>query len=116
MPGPCPLNSQSVENLTAFFNPAIVTDSEDRVYLFNRSEHPLIDLDKDGNYLNSWGEGVLTDTHGMFIDADENLYLPVKNNHVVLKYTRQDCPRRVSRSPWSVGASRWARIRRRPGE
>ena len=68
---------------------AIVTDSEDRVYLFNRGEHPLIVLDKDGNYLNSWGEGVLTDAHGMFIDADQNLYMPVKNNHIVLKYTRE---------------------------
>jgi DNA-binding beta-propeller fold protein YncE len=25
----------------------------------------------------------------MFIDADDNLYLPVKNNHVVLKYSSQ---------------------------
>ena len=65
---------------------AIVTDPEDRVYLFNRGEHPLIVLDRDGNYLASWGEGVLTDAHGMFIDDDQNLYLPVKNSHVVLKY------------------------------
>lgn len=68
---------------------AIVTDSQDRVYLFNRSDHPLIVLDREGNYLTSWGEGVLTDAHGMFIDAEENLYLPVKNNHVVLKYSSQ---------------------------
>ena len=65
---------------------AIVTDPEDRVYLFNRGEHPLIVLDRDGNYLASWGEGVLTDAHGMFIDDDQNLYMPVKNSHVVLKY------------------------------
>ena len=38
---------------------AIVTDSEDRVYLFNRGEHPLIVLDRDGNFLASWGEGQL---------------------------------------------------------
>ena len=31
----------------------------------------------------------MTDAHGMFIDAEDNLYLPVKNNHVVLKYTRE---------------------------
>ena len=68
---------------------AIVTDSQDRVYLFNRSEHPLIVLDRDGNFLSSWGEGVLTDAHGMYIDADDNLYLPVKNSHVVLKYSSQ---------------------------
>ena len=61
----------------------IVTDSQDRVYLFNRSDHPLIVLDRDGNYLTSWGEGVLTAAHGMFIDGDENIYLPVINSHVV---------------------------------
>ncbi len=65
----------------------IVTDSQDRVYLFNRSEHPLIVLDRDGNFLTSWGEGVLTAAHGMFIDADENIYLPVINSHVVVKYS-----------------------------
>ena len=66
---------------------AMVTDSLDRVYLFNRSDHPLIVLDKEGHFLTAWGEGVLTDAHGMFIDAQDNLYLPVKNNHVVLKYS-----------------------------
>ena len=66
----------------------IVTDSQDRVYLFNRSDHPLIVLDRDGNFITSWGEGVLDDAHGMHIDEDENLYLPVKNSHVVQKYDR----------------------------
>lgn len=65
---------------------AIVTDSQDRVYLFNRGDHPLIVLDREGKYLASWGEGVLTDAHGMYIDGQDNLYLPVKNSHVVLKY------------------------------
>jgi len=65
---------------------AIVTDSQDRVYLFNRGEHPLIVLDREGNFLNSWGEGQLPAAHGMFIDGDDNLYMPVKNSHVVLKY------------------------------
>ena len=65
---------------------AIVTDSQDRVYLFNRGDHPLIVLDRDGNFLSSWGEGMLPDAHGMYIDGDDNLYMPVKNSHVVLKY------------------------------
>ena len=67
----------------------IVTDSEDRVYLFNRSSHPLIVLDQGGNFLTSWGEDVLTDAHGMYIDGDDNIYLPVKDHHVVLKYSRE---------------------------
>ena len=67
----------------------IVTDSEDRVYSFNRSDHPLIVFDRDGNFLTSWGEGVLSDAHGMHIDDDDNLYLPVKNAHVVLKFDKR---------------------------
>jgi hypothetical protein len=63
----------------------IVTDASDRVYLFNRSEHPLIVLDRDGTFFTSWGEGVLSSAHGMFIDQHENIYLPVINSHVVLK-------------------------------
>jgi DNA-binding beta-propeller fold protein YncE len=65
----------------------IVTDSRDRVFLFNRSDHPLIVLDADGSYYTSWGEGVLSSAHGMFIDRQENIYLPVMNSHVVLKYS-----------------------------
>ena len=68
---------------------AIVTDSQDRVYLFNRGDHPLIVMDRDGRFLTSWGEGDLPDAHGMYIDASDNLYMPVKNSHVVLKYSSQ---------------------------
>ena len=67
----------------------VVTDSQDRVYCFNRSDHPLVVFDSDGNFLTSWGEGYLIDSHGMHVDADDNLYLPVKDGHVVLKYDTQ---------------------------
>jgi hypothetical protein len=65
----------------------IVTDARDRVYLFNRGEHPLIVLDRDGVFVTSRGEGILTSAHGTFIDERENLYLAVMNSHVVLKYS-----------------------------
>jgi len=65
----------------------IVTDARDRVYLFNRSAHPLMVLDRDGTFFTSWGEGVLSSAHGMFIDQHEHIYLPVINSHVVLKYS-----------------------------
>ena len=44
-------------------------------------------LDRDGVFVTSGGEGILTSVHGMFIDERENLYLPVMNSHVVLKYS-----------------------------
>ena len=48
----------------------VATDSQDRVYVFNRSEHPLIVYDRDGRFLRSWGEGVFTRPHGITIRDD----------------------------------------------
>ncbi len=42
---------------------AVAVDSKDRVYVFNRGEHPMVVFDRDGNFLKSWGEGVFTRPH-----------------------------------------------------
>ena len=67
-------------------------DSEDRVYLFNRSDHPLMVLDKDGNFLSEWGQGVLSDAHGIFISGEDYIYLPVRDAHAVVKCTLDGRP------------------------
>jgi hypothetical protein len=41
----------------------IVTDARDRVYLFNRGEHPLIVLDRDGAFVTSSARGCLYRRH-----------------------------------------------------
>jgi len=52
----------------------VATDSRDRVYVFCRGEHPVIVFDREGKFLNAWGEGVFTTPHGIFIDRnDRNL-------------------------------------------
>src|ERR1051326_3348627 len=48
----------------------VATDSRDRVYVFNRSEHPVIVYDPDGQFVMSWGEGVFTRPHGITIHED----------------------------------------------
>jgi streptogramin lyase len=65
----------------------IVTDSKDRVYLFNRSDHPMQVFDPDGNFLESWGEGLYTSAHHLGIDRKDNLFLPVWAAHVIAKCT-----------------------------
>ena len=37
----------------------VAVDSNDNVYVFNRSDHPVIVLDRDGNFLRSMGGGRL---------------------------------------------------------
>jgi len=34
---------------------AVGVDRHDRVYAFNRGEHPMCVFDRDGNFIKSWG-------------------------------------------------------------
>ena len=52
---------------------AVGVDKQDRVYAFNRGKHPMVVLDRDGNFLRSWGEGVFHRTHGVHMAPDETL-------------------------------------------
>ena len=60
-------------------------DSKDRVYVFNRGEHPLIVFDREGNFLKSWGEGLYPRAHGVTMGPDDSIYLTDDGNHSVRK-------------------------------
>ena len=62
-------------------------DKQDRVFCFTRSEHPVIVFDRDGNFLRSWGEGVVRRAHGITIDADDMVWLTDDLHHTVRKFT-----------------------------
>ena len=38
---------------------AVATDSQERVYIFQRIDPPVVVFDRQGNYLSSWGSGVI---------------------------------------------------------
>lgn len=69
--------------------PAVAVDSQDRVYVYSRSEHPMIVFDRDGNFLTSWGDDILKDAHGIFIDAEDNIYCVERETHVMRKFTTE---------------------------
>jgi len=66
---------------------AVAVDSKDRIYVFNRGEHPMVVLNRDGSFIKSWGEGLFTRAHGLHIDADDNLYCTDDGDHTVRKCT-----------------------------
>ena len=35
----------------------VAVDGQDRIFVYNRSAHPIIVLDTKGNVINHWGEG-----------------------------------------------------------
>ena len=68
--------------------PAVACDSEDRVYVYSRSEHPLVVFDREGRFLASWGEEILEDAHGIFIDHQDQVWCVERETHCVRKFTR----------------------------
>ena len=66
---------------------AVGVDSKDRVYVFNRGEHPMIVFDREGRFLQSWGEGVFPRAHGVTIGPDDSIYCTDDDDHTVRKCT-----------------------------
>lgn len=65
----------------------VATDSHDRVYAFNRGAHPIIVLDREGKFLNAWGEGVFTNAHGIYIGPNDLIYCADNFDHTVRIFT-----------------------------
>lgn len=66
---------------------AVATDSKDRVYVFNRGEHPVMIFDRDGTFLRTWGKGGFANPHGISIGPDDAVYCTDDLDHTVRKFT-----------------------------
>jgi len=69
--------------------PSVAVDSKDRVYILNRGTPPLIVLDSEGNYLDSLGEGILEDPHGITTGPDDTLYIADRDAHIIVELSPQ---------------------------
>jgi DNA-binding beta-propeller fold protein YncE len=66
---------------------AVAADSQGRVFVFNRGDHPLMIFDRDGTFRGSW-EGVrFVRPHGLWIGPDDSVYCSDDLDHTVRKYT-----------------------------
>src|SRR5437870_2014373 len=72
----------------------VATDSQDRVYVFQRQDPPVMVFDRDGNYLNRWGIGAITDPHGMTI-VDDIVYITDRSDSVAVTFTLDGKPLQV---------------------
>ena len=65
----------------------VVVDSQDRVYVFNRGEHPMIIFEPDGSFVASWGEDLFVRAHGVTVGPDGMLYCVDDGDHSIRKCT-----------------------------
>jgi len=63
-------------------------DSKGRVFILNRSPHPVIVLDKDGTFISSWGEGIFKRPHGSRIRGNF-IYCVDEGSHAIYKFTME---------------------------
>jgi hypothetical protein len=55
---------------------AVAGDSQDRIYCFNRDAgHPIVVFDREGNYLSSWGTGLISFAHAILLDQEDHVWL-----------------------------------------
>ena len=73
---------------------AVATDSQDRVYVFQRKDPPVLVFDRDGNYLSSWGIGAITAPRGIYI-ANDIAYITDREDSVAVKLTLEGKPLQV---------------------
>ena len=72
----------------------VATDSQNRVYAFQRQDPPVMVFDPDGNYLNRWGIGAISDPHGMTI-VDDVVYITDRSDQVAVKFTLEGKPLQI---------------------
>lgn len=62
----------------------LALDSRGRVYVFQRSEPPVVVFEADGAFAGAWGTGRIADAHGIAISGDDRVFLVDRDAHQVL--------------------------------
>jgi DNA-binding beta-propeller fold protein YncE len=62
-------------------------DKDDNVWIFNRGPHPVIELDKNGKFIQAWSEVPVISAHGLRVDSESNIWTIDVAGHRVVKYS-----------------------------
>jgi DNA-binding beta-propeller fold protein YncE len=65
--------------------PGVAVDAREHVFVFHRGEHPIIEFDRAGNLVRSWGDGVYIRPHAVRVDPEGNLWAVDDLGHIVVK-------------------------------
>ncbi len=69
----------------------VAVDGDDNVFVFCRGTHPVMVFDKDGRFLDAWGEfsgAYFTFPHGLSVGIDGFVYTADSRDHTVRKWTK----------------------------
>ena len=82
------------EGMTMGNASAVATDSQDRVYVFQRKDPPVLIFGPGGNYLGAWGIRAIDEAHGIYIQ-DDIVYITDRTDSVCVIFTLDGKPLQV---------------------
>ncbi len=66
----------------------VACDSQDRVHIYTRTEHPYMIFDRSGGMVDHWGEEVLDLAHSVYVDPADSVFLLSHRGHFILKFDK----------------------------
>jgi DNA-binding beta-propeller fold protein YncE len=66
---------------------SVDVDANDNVYVFNRGTCPMIVFNREGDIVQTWGEGVFKNPHGVTIAPDDTVFCVDNGDSTVRKFT-----------------------------
>ncbi len=63
--------------------PGVAADTRGRVFVARREPPALLVYDRDGIYLDTWGDEVLTNPHLLWVDAQDQIYVADTESHTI---------------------------------
>jgi DNA-binding beta-propeller fold protein YncE len=65
--------------------PGVAVDKREHVFVFHRGPHSIMEFDKEGTLVRTWGDGVFVRPHALKIDPEGNLWAADDLGHMVVK-------------------------------
>ena len=85
--------------------PSLAADSQDRVYIARRDPPAILVYDRDGAYLNTFADGLASNPHSVWIDADDRIFVADVGDHTVRVFTNSGEVTMTLGSPGVAGES-----------
>ena len=76
------------QNLTIHEAVGAGVDSRGRIIASCRGDQSILIFDSDGNLLDAWGAGLFVRPHGIWVAADNTLYLTDDMGHSVRQFSQ----------------------------
>jgi DNA-binding beta-propeller fold protein YncE len=67
----------------------VALNSRGHIFIYNRGEHPLMEFDNNGNFLQTIGDGLygFLEAHSVRVDAEDNIWAVDVGSNMVIKFS-----------------------------